>query len=324
MTNEAAIAELLKLIAARDSFLITSHERPDGDAIGSALGMMHLLEALGKRATVLFRDPIPAGYRTLPGIDRIVCTVPAETYDAAILLECSAYTRASMDADAFLAKRPALTINIDHHRSGKTYADFNWIDPEACAVGAMLYQVAVAAQITISPELATCLYTAVLTDTGSFHYAGTDASTFALAQHLVAAGASPTQIAQDVFCSNAPGRVRLLGAALARVEIAPPLAWTSITLADIAAAGASTEDTEGIVNHLIAVAGVEAAAIFREVIAGKETRISLRAKGRIDVAKVAEQFNGGGHRSASGCTVAAPLAEAIARVTAALQAAASS
>jgi phosphoesterase RecJ-like protein len=319
MTIDPSISALLDLIAANQTFLITSHERPDGDAIGSALGLMHLLEGLGKTTTVVFRDPIPAGYRGLPGVERIVCDIPAARFDAAVLLECSAYTRASMDAAAFLANRPALTVNIDHHLSGKTFADFNWIDPQACAVGAMLYQVAVAGGLSITEPVATCLYTAVLTDTGSFNYAPTDASTFALAKHLVEAGANPTRIAQAVFCSNAPGRVRLLGAALDRVEIHPPFAWTSISLADIARCGATTEDTEGIVNHLIAIAGVQAAAIVREVVRDSECRVSLRSKGTIDVARIAERFNGGGHRAASGCTLQTSLPEAIARITEALR-----
>jgi phosphoesterase RecJ-like protein len=320
MTNQDSIAALLSLLHERSSFLITSHERPDGDAVGSALGMMHLLDALGKRSTVAFRDPIPAGYLTLPGVDRIVTTVPSEPADAAILLECSSYTRASMDAAAFAAARPPLTINIDHHSSGRAFADFNWIDPAACAVGAMIYQVARATGVRITAAMATCLYTAVITDTGSFHYAGTDASTWALAEYLVEAGADPMRIAQDVFCSQSPARVRILGAALGRIQIELPFAWTSITLADIERSGGNVEDSEGIVNHLIAIAGVEAAAFFREVVPGQECRISLRSKSQFNVAQVAEHFGGGGHRNASGCTFAGPLAEATDRVVDALRA----
>jgi phosphoesterase RecJ-like protein len=320
MTNQDSIAALLPLLNERDSFLVTSHERPDGDALGSALGLMHLLDALGKRSTVVFRDPVPAGYLTLPGVDRIVATVPVEPVEAAILLECSSFARASMDAAQFEAARPALTINIDHHSSGRNFADFNWIDPSACAVGAMIYQLARAAGVRIGAAMATCLYTAVLTDTGSFHYAGTDASTFALAEHLVEAGADPTRIAQDVYCSQSPARVRMLGAALGRIQIERPLAWTSITLADIAQSGGNVEDSEGIVNHVIAIAGIEAAAFFREVVPGRECRISLRSKGQFNVAAVAERFGGGGHRNASGCTFAGPLAEATERIVDALRA----
>jgi phosphoesterase RecJ-like protein len=168
--------------------------------------------------------------------------------------------------------------------------------------------------------MATCLYTAVLTDTGSFHYAGTDAATFALAQHLVEAGAQPTLIAQQVFGTYSTARVRLLGAALDRIQIEQPLAWSAISLADIERANGSIEDCEGIVNHLIGIAGVEVAAFFREAVSGVETRVSIRSKGTIDVAQVAELFGGGGHRSASGCTLAGTLAEATTRVTNALRA----
>ncbi len=313
------IDALLERIGQYDSFLITSHERPDGDAIGSALGTMHLLKALGKRATVVFADPIPAIYQTLPGAESIVSRIPSRPMDATILLECSSFTRASLDHATFFARPPRYSFNIDHHLSGRPFADFNWIDPTACAVGAMIYQVAMRAGVEISSAMATCLYTAVLTDTGSFTYEGTSASTFALAQHLVERGADPNRTAQHIYFSNTPGRVRLLGTALNRMELDAPIAWTTITLDDMQQAEGSVEDCEGIVNHLIAIAGVEAAAFFREVIPDQQYRLSLRSKGSVDVAAVAERFGGGGHRNASGCTLEGTRAEVTRKVSNALR-----
>jgi phosphoesterase RecJ-like protein len=317
MTNESSIAALLPLLLERDNFLITSHERPDGDAVGSSLGLMHLLEALGKTVTVVFTDPIPPTFHGLPGVERITCNLPT-AIDTAILLECSSVERSSLPKAAYAALPPHFTINIDHHLSGRTFASFNWIDPHAAAVGVMIYDVAIAAGVPISPAMADCLYLAILTDTGSFHYAST-AATFAVAQHLVQAGADPTRIAQDVYSNNTPSRLRVLAAALGKLQIEGPLAFAAITLADIHQAGGNIEDCEGIVNHLIAIAGVEAAAFLREVVAGEQFRVSLRSKGRIDVAQVAETFAGGGHRSASGCTLHGKLPDVTERLLAALR-----
>src|SRR5579875_1249804 len=165
LSNRDAIGALLPLLEAQQTFLITSHARPDGDAIGSSLGMMHLLEALGKDVTVAFADPIPLVYHDFPGIDRIVSDLPVVPTDAAILLECD-----SIERTGFTAIEARTIINIDHHLSGQPFADFNWIDPDASAVGAMIYELVLATGLKMLPEIATSLYLAVLTDTGSFTY----------------------------------------------------------------------------------------------------------------------------------------------------------
>jgi phosphoesterase RecJ-like protein len=311
MSNDDSIAALLGLIAERRSFVITSHARPDGDAIGSSVGLMHLLEALGKDVRVAFADPIPASYFCLPGVERIVCTLPSHPPDAAILLECDSIERSSYDRAKFEVMDAGVIINIDHHLSGREFGGFNWIDPRACAVGAMIYDLTIASGVPISPALAQCLYTAVLTDTGSFTYPLTTASTFAMAAHLVECGADPNKIAQAIYFSNPPARLRLLGEALRNITIDPrshgKIAWSAITLEEMEDAGATVEDCEGVVNYLIGIAGVEAAAFLRETSSRNHFRLSLRSKGRIDVAELAEHFGGGGHHNASGCTVEGKL-----------------
>jgi phosphoesterase RecJ-like protein len=162
--------------------------------------------------------------------------------------------------------------------------------------------------------MATCLYTAVLTDTGSFTYASTKAATFALAQHLVERGASPSRVAQSIYYSNPPGKFHLLGAALRNMHVEFPIAWAWITLDDMHEAGATVEDSEGIVNYLIGIAGVEAAVFLRQLPGEAGVRLSLRSKEGIDVAQVAESFGGGGHRNASGCTLPGPLPDAMDRI----------
>lgn len=308
-----AIASFLKLLRERQSFLITSHSRPDGDAIGSSLGLMHLLDAMGKDVTVAFADPVPPTYGRLPGIERITPDLPTTLPDAAILLECDCIARSG-----FQAIDARFTINIDHHLSGRAFADFNWIDPEAPAVGAMIYDVAIVAGLPITPAMATCLYTAVLTDTGGFTYNSTTAATFGLAQHLIESGADAHGVTRAVYFSTAPSKMRLLGLALNRMQIDGSIAWSWVTESDLASTDATIEDCEGIVNFLIGMAGINAAVFLRELPSG-DFRLSLRSKDDIDVAAVAKLFAGGGHRNASGGTVAGPFDAAIQNVTAALQ-----
>ncbi len=314
MKNQASISALLELIRERNSFVISSHLRPDGDAIGSALGLMHLLEAMGKRATVCFVDPIPANFQFLDGKERVTSIFPKA--DAAIFLECDSIERSSIDRAEFEASPPGLIINIDHHRSGREFADFNWIDPEAAAVGCMIYDLALAAKLPVTRSVAECLYAAILTDTGSFNYPSTSASTFAMAEHLVKSGANPNRIAADVYFSNPPSKVRLLGIALSNIQIDGAVSWSYVTVEEMERVGASVEDCEGVANHLIGIAGVEAAAFLRELPEQNQFRLSLRSRRALDVSVIAESFGGGGHRNASGCSMEGTLAEVTRRIVA--------
>jgi phosphoesterase RecJ-like protein len=277
---------------------------------------MHLLEAMGKKVVVAFSDPIPEQFQCLAGVERIVHRLPLATPDAAILLECDRIQRTGFPRiDAHF------TINIDHHISGRRYADFNWIDPHACAVGAMVYDLARASGIPISTAMADCLYAAVLTDTGSFNYPGTSAATFELAAHLVDCGTSPNRIAQRMFFSNPVSKLRLLGAALCNMHVRDGISWSVITLDDLERTGASVEDCEGVVNHLIGIAEVEAAVLIRQQPDTSEFRLSLRSKGtgNVDVSAVAECFGGGGHRNASGCTLTGTVQDVTDRILTALE-----
>ena len=310
LTDRAeAISLLLPLLRANNTFLVTSHARPDGDAIGSVLAALHLLEALGKTVFAVMADPVPLTFQSLPGTERISRTQPAERVDIALILECDSVGRTGY---AHLAAD--LLVNIDHHRSGSAFADVNWIDPDAPAVGAMLYELAVASRAPISPGLATCLYTALLTDTVHFTAASINAETFAIARHLILLGADATGIAEAVYNSYRPARLWILGAALRRLHVEGTIAWSAITREEIASTGAETEDCEGVVNYVIGVDGVRAGVFLRELPDG-QFRASLRSKGDVDVATIAEALGGGGHRNASGCTIPGPLEEAIEMIT---------
>jgi phosphoesterase RecJ-like protein len=162
--------------------------------------------------------------------------------------------------------------------------------------------------------MATCLYAAILSDTGSFTYSSTTADTFALAHDLAARGANPSQIARDLYFSNPESKIRLLGTALSNLQTEGPLAWSWVTTNDMDRAGAGAEDCEGVVNYLISIAGVESAVFLRELPSTDQYRLSIRSKGKVNVAQIAENFGGGGHRSASGCTLDGPLDEATERI----------
>ena len=313
MTHETQIDALLDAFRASPRFILTSHSRPDGDAIGSVLALAEILDQMGRQTDVVFADPIPLVYHTLPNVGRIHHTPSAADIAdhsiPAILLECDGIARTGLLG---LEDRPL--INIDHHASGRHFASVNWIDEHACAVAAMVYRIAVAAKVEITSSMATCLYTAILSDTGGFTYSGTNAETFALVHDLATRGANPSQIARDIYFSNSASKIRLLGAALSNFQCDGNVAWTWVTSKDMDLAGAEAEDCEGVVNYLISIAGVESAVFLREVPDINQFRLSIRSKGKLDVARIAESFGGGGHRSASGCTLGGPLDEATERI----------
>jgi phosphoesterase RecJ-like protein len=296
------IDAVLSSIASSNSILVTAHARPDGDAIGGLLACWMMLQRMGKKADMALCDRVPWIYRSLPCAAQVRHWSRVEgDYDTVILLECDGIARTRL---AGLENR--FLINIDHHTSSRAFADVNWIDSGACAVAELVYQLAAAAGIDITPEMATCLYTAVLSDTGSFCYGGTDAHTFELARNLVRLGADPVLIAQHVYFSNPAAKMLLLGAALANLHYDGRLAWLWVSESDMDRTHAAEEDCEGIVNYAIGVAGIEVAVFLREL-RDHRVRLSLRSKGRVNVATIAEQFGGGGHENASGCTLDGPL-----------------
>jgi phosphoesterase RecJ-like protein len=299
------VEEVLRQIAQRKRFLVTSHARPDGDAVGSALACCQILRSMGKQAEVVLHDGVPRVYRSLPFANEVVqAECVGNGYDAVILLECDSVHRTRIEG---LEKY--FLISIDHHLTGRPFANVNWIDPKAVATAELIYRLAREAGVKISPDIATCLYTAVLTDTGGFMFKGTTEQTFTLARELVHAGADPARCARNVYFAHSTAKMRLLGAALSNLQREGPLAWIWVTQAQMQQFGAREEDCEGLVNYVLSIQEVEVAAFFRELPDGR-FRVSLRSKGKLNVAKVAEQFGGGGHECASGCAVNGPLAAA--------------
>ena len=308
-TSRHGLNEVLAEVRKRQRFVVTSHARPDGDAVGSVLAMVEVLRGLGKNAEAVLFDPVPHIYRCLPGAETIrMSTNAGNGFDAAVILECDSIERTRLEGLEHL-----FTINLDHHNSAREFADLNWIENEASATAELVYKLAKSAGVKITPEMATCLYTAVLTDTGSFCYAGTNSATFELALDLVRHGANPVEIAKSVYFANPASKMLLLGKALSRLTIENRLAWMHVTREDMLHADAAEEDCEGVANYALGIEGVEAAAFFRELPDGR-FRVSLRSKGAVNVAQVAESFGGGGHSCASGHAVDGPLSYATGQV----------
>jgi phosphoesterase RecJ-like protein len=313
-TSANPIEDILQVIRDGERFLVCSHSRPDGDAVGSVLAMGMFLESLGKRADLVTADRIPAVYRRLPGAGGMRTALRVHgPYDAAILLECDSFERTRLRG-----LEPFPIVNIDHHVSGRDWGQFNWIDHGAASVGELVYRLIKAAGGVITPQIATCIYTTLLTDTGGFTYGALRASTFALAEELVLAGADPIRISQDTYYRTPLSKLQLLGAALQNLHRQDRLAWLWVTHHDMVAASAAEEDSEGIVNYALSLADVEAAVFLREL-PERRIRVSLRSKGRINVAAIAEGLGGGGHENASGCTLDGPLHRALDEIVAELR-----
>jgi bifunctional oligoribonuclease and PAP phosphatase NrnA len=298
--------QVLKEIENRERFVLTSHARADGDAVGSTLACSEILRQMGKQSDVVLHDGVPRVYQSLPFSERVTHAQRVNgSYDAAILLECDSIQRTRLQG-----LESHFLINIDHHRSGRAFAHVNWIDPNAVATAELVYKLAKQAGVKISPEIATCLYTAVLTDTGAFMFEGTNQHTFELAHELVLAGADPARCARPIYFGHSTAKMRLLGLALSALQREGRLAWIWATQEQMERTGAKEEDCEGLVNYALSIGDVEVAVFFRELPDGR-FRVSLRSKGKLDVASIAEEFGGGGHACASGCSVDGPLHAAV-------------
>ncbi len=321
---------ILEAFRSGERFLVCSHSRPDGDAIGSMLAMGMLLRQMGKRVDLVAADRIPAVYRSLPGAEEIRTVMRVNSaydgpYDAVVLLECD-----SLERTRLRGLERMRHINIDHHASGRRFGEWNWIDRNACSVGELVHRLVCAVGAKVTPEMATCLYVTLLTDTGGFCYGGIQANTFRLAAEMVEAGADPVAIARDVYFANPFAKLQILGKALSRVRRTGvgsegtqeaqdgAIAWLWITHEDMLAAHAVEEDCEGVVNYALSAAGVEAAVFLRELPEGR-IRLSLRSKGRVNVAAIAERLGGGGHENAAGTTLDGPIARAAEEILAALR-----
>jgi phosphoesterase RecJ-like protein len=293
------LSQVVELIENRQVFGITTHVRPDGDGIGSSLGLCWLLKSLGKQAEVVVSDNIPPSYATLPGADEIRhITEIDRQYDAVFVIECSDIERPNL-----INLDKQFTVNIDHHATCEHFGTINWIDSTASAVGEMIYNLCKAIGGRVTKEIADCVYMALIADTGSFHYPNTTDRTLKVASELVKVGVKPAQISEAVYNGYTWGRIELMRDVLntVRRDYTGKVAFLRQTLDMKHLSGAVDGDNANFVNIPLSAKEVEAVCYMREVENG--FRVSLRSKGEINVAKIAEKFGGGGHKNAAGCFV---------------------
>lgn len=300
------LGQVIDLIEKHSRFAITSHIRPDGDSLGSSLALCWILRGLNKDAEVIMCDSVPHSYSRLPGANevRVVKDIDRE-YDAVFVIECSDVTRPGLPS-----LKDQFVVNIDHHSTTALFGDLNWIDSTAAAVGEMIYNLAKAIGAKITPEVASCVYAALLTDTGSFHFSNTTERTFKIASDLVKYGAQPAKLSQAIFYNYPYAKIMLVGAVLSTLQRdeSGRIAWITMTKEAQELSGATEDDSDGIITYPLTVGDVEAVAFFREL-SSSTYRTSLRSKNRVNVARVAEHFGGGGHANAAGFTVKADFDE---------------
>ena len=291
-------------IMRRQRFLLTSHARPDGDSIGSQLAMAFALEALGKQVRIVNADAAPEHYQDFPGMDRIEIAGSASAdVDAVIVMECSDLTRTGVTG-----LEGAFLINIDHHAGNRLYGAVNRHDESAAACGEMVFDLIRELGVPLTLEIATHIYLAILTDTGSFHHSNITPRTFDICRQTVEAGVNPAAMARRVFDSNSFGKLKLIGALLDSMELLDEgrLALLYMDDAMLEACNCTNNDTEGLINLPLTAREIQAVVFFKVGPTG-EVRVSMRSKYDVDVRQVAGAFGGGGHKNAAGFTVTGSL-----------------
>src|SRR5471032_792220 len=314
-TASATTDEVVAELQSRSSFMFASHVKPDGDTLGAGLALGLALKAIGKRVGYFNQDPVPRNLRFLPDAELVGRAVPADTLW--VFCDMSDYTRAG----EFL---PEMTrenmLNVDHHLGNSAFGKLNYILEKEASAGTCVMHLLRALKVPISKEIATCILTTIMTDTGAFMHTNTTASVLKLSAELMEAGADKPLITEEIFANKRFAATKLLGLALerAKVEDDGRYCWTYVDDAMLALCGADGEDTEEIVQHLRAVEGVEAAALFKAYEGA--VRVSLRSSGRVNVQLAAATLGGGGHFMASGLTYDGDLQAAIAGVREVLKA----
>jgi phosphoesterase RecJ-like protein len=308
MTRNDPVFLIRKKILSSRRIVITSHLRPDGDSLCTSLALAGMIELLGKQARIVNHDPTPSPFSQMPEVKRItIGQIPPHGFDLVILLECANVDRSGMkNLDRYFK------INIDHHYSNNHYADINWIDPAASAVGEMAFLLAERMGIALTPKIAEHLYCAIVSDTGCFQFSNTSARAFEVCHKLVRAGANPIKTTEFLFNTNSPEKIRLLGQVLSSLRINPKGNIATITMfrKNLKALHLREIDTEDITTLARSIKGVEMVLFFKEM-ARNTFRVSIRSKGKANAAAIAEFFDGGGHVHAAGFTAVGRYADLV-------------
>lgn len=317
------IAPVWNLIARAERILLLAHEKPDPDALGSALGLAFALAPLGKRCVVACADPVPANYTFLPGRETVVTEPPDEDFDLVIALDAGEFERyGELYRRHKVFFDGATTVNLDHHRTSNGIGAASIIDVPSAATAELLTVVLLNRGVTIGYEAAVCLLAGVITDTRAFEFDATTDRTLMVGAYLVAQGAKPEAIIKPMYRMKPLAKARLWGRALRSLAASPDgrAVWAVIRQEDIAAAGATPDMDDGLPSYLVDIDGVALAALFREQ-PGGTTRVSVRSVAPYDASAICARFGGGGHARAAGCTVTGSVDAAVAAVIPALEAA---
>lgn len=309
-----AISSLLAALRVAKRVVLTTHVNPDGDGIGSEVALAHYLRRRGVRTAIVNVGDLPPAYEflrgdlTIHGAHESAGREAIESADLVLVLDTSEPSRLASLAPRLIGKSVAV---IDHHPPMPgALGSPSVIDPSACATGELVYDLIALEGDRLGTEQAEALYAAIVTDTGSFRFSNTSPRAHEIAAMLIRAGADPERMYQHLFAQLTPQRLDLVKRALASLRTDPdlPVAWVSLSYADVAASGAPADDMEGIVDYARRLRGVEVAILLRELGDGR-TKVSLRSNGDVNVARIAREFGGGGHDKAAGALVERPLAE---------------
>jgi len=311
---------VIALIRKSKRVYMGSHIRPDGDALGSLLALGLGLEQRGCQVAMLLTDPVPPSYSFLPGITRVQSEPPEWEADLGLVVDCDGLSRLGKLAEVF-SGLPHL-VDIDHHATDSAFGDEHLIDSSAGATAEIVHALLRDFDVELNPDIGTCLYAAILTDTGRFCYANTTTNSLRIAAEAVEAGAEPHFIARKIFEERSIAATHLLGVALARLteHLDGRVVSSLLTRDDFQETGAVPSDTEGIIDHLRAIGGPRVALLFVSP-DHDSVRVSLRSDGSVDVSQVALGFGGGGHAMAAGCTVKGRAEEVRSRVVESLESA---
>lgn len=303
------IKKIIEVINSENnnSFLVVSHTSPDGDAVGSSLALYHSLKKLGKKAEVSINDEIPTNLLFLPGAKNIIKFNGERFFDVIIVVDCSDLRRVGIKNIQDCCK---ILINIDHHQNNENFGDVNYVKTNVSSVGEIIYVLLDSMEIDISKNIALNLYTAILTDTGSFRYSNTYPSTHKIASELLDRGINPDEVYREIYEKKSLESLKLLSLALKLLKVNKDknIAWVSLKNEDIKQLKVEEKDFEGLVNYPRIIDGVEVAVLFRE----KENnliKVSLRSNSWLDVGKIAYNLGGGGHKRASGCELSGNIRE---------------
>jgi len=317
-----SLSEIARVLAGSRQVILGGHVMPDGDSLGATAALGLALESAGKRVVLASPDPVPETYDFLPGAQRFRIGEAGldGDYDLFVALDCSVPDRLGVLQNLLL--RPELTVvGIDHHAGGEAhFARYFYVDPQAAATGEIIFDLLELMRLPITPEIAACLYTALVTDTGSFRYQNTTPATHRRAARLIELGADAPRLNTLLFSRRSLIHLRLLQNALATLAMSLDgrVAWMHVTLEMMENLGAKEEHTDGLIDYVRSIRGVEVAVIFRETAPG-QFKIGFRSKERVDVHRLAAMFGGGGHVRASGAVVRGEAERIIPRVIAAAE-----